>query len=148
MTFKQKLEKLWEKGNFVCVGLDCIYSQIPAFLKQEKPVSEVMFEFNKAIVDATFDLVCAYKVQIAYFEEHGLEGWKALEKTIVYIKQNYPDIPTILDAKRADLASTNSAYAKAYFDHLGVDGLTVHPYLGKEALQPLLDYKDKGIIVL
>ncbi len=148
-NFKQKLEKLWEKNKFLCVGLDPDFAKIPEHLKSpSKNISDIIFEFNQVIVDATHDLVCAYKPQIAYFEQHGLKGWKALEKTVIYIKENYPDIPIILDAKRADIGSTNLSYAKAYFDLLNVDALTVHPYLGKEAIQPLLDYKDKGIIVL
>lgn len=149
MSFNQKLEKLWNEGKFVCVGLDPDFSKIPEnFKSSSKNISDVIFNFNQSIVDETFDLVCSFKPQIAYFEEHGLEGWKALEKTIIYIKENHPNIPIILDAKRGDIGSTNLAYAKAYFDFLGVDALTVHPYLGKEALAPLLDYKDKAIFVL
>lgn len=148
-SFLQKLENLWSKGNFLCVGLDSDFSKIPSHLKDtSKQISDIIFDFNKAIIDATSPFACSFKIQIAYYEEHGLEGWKAMEKTVIFIKESYPDIPIILDAKRADIGSTNSSYAKAYFDFLGVDGLTVHPYLGKEALQPLLDYKDKGIIVL
>lgn len=148
-NFIQKLEKLWERKNFVCVGLDSDFAKIPEHLKiSTNNLSEVIFDFNQGIVDSTFDLVCGYKINIAFFEEHGIEGLKALEKTVVYLKDKYPDIPIILDAKRADIGSTNLSYAKAYFDFLGVDALTVHPYLGKEAMQPLLNYKDKGIIVL
>ena len=146
--FITKLHKLWDQKKFVCVGLDSDYSKIPQFLKEEKSISDAIFEFNRAIIDKTADLVCAYKIQIAYFEKEGIEGLKALELTVKYLKENYPEIPIILDAKRGDIASTNAAYAKAYFDNLGVDALTLHPYLGKESLQPFLEYKNKGVIIL
>lgn len=127
----QKFEAKWKEKKFVCIGLD-------------NPV----FSFNKKIIDSTFDYVCAYKPQISFYEAKGLEGWKALKKTVSYIKKNHPSIPIILDAKRADIGSTNEGYVKAYFDELGVDGVTVHPYLGQEALKPFLERKDKLIIVL
>ncbi len=106
------------------------------------------FEFNKSIIDQTADLVLAYKPQSAFYEAEGSEGLEGLEKTVEYIREKYPDIPVILDAKRGDIGSTNEAYAKAIFDNLGVDAVTVHPYLGQESLQPFLERKDKGIIVL
>lgn len=125
VSFKIKLKNKWDEGKFVCVGLD----------KGE-------FEFDKKIIDATFDLVCAYKPNAAFYSE------AQLQQTVSYIKNNHPDIPVILDAKRGDIESTNDAYVKAIFDDLGVDALTVHPYLGKESLQPFLDRKDRGIFVL
>lgn len=148
MDFKQKLEKLWEKGNFIDVGLDSEYARIPKSVKKGKSISKAILEFNKAIIDATHDLVCAYKPNIAFYEASGLEGLKALEETIQYLKQKYPDIPIILDAKRADIGNTSRNYAKAIFEYLQVDAVTVSPYLGKDAVTPFLEYSDKGTIVL
>lgn len=129
-SFLNKLNAKWEESKFICVGLD-----------------NGDFDFNKTIIDQTSDLVCAYKPNPAFYEAEGLKGWKALEETISYIKQKCPDVVIILDAKRADINNTNRAYAKSAFDTLGVDAVTVNPYPGKAALQPFLDYKDKGIIV-
>lgn len=130
-SFFNKLKTKWQDGKFVCVGLD-----------------KGDFEFNKKIVDQTHDLVSAYKPNSAFYETEGLEGLEGLGKTVKYIKEKYPDIPIILDAKRGDIGNTNEGYVKAIFDELGVDAVTVHPYLGKESLQPFLDRVDKGIIVL
>ena len=124
-NFIDKLAAKWKEGKFVCVGLD----------KGE-------FEFDKKIIDQTHDLVCAYKPNAAFYKEG------SLYKTVNYIKKNHPDIAIILDAKRGDIGNTNEAYVKAIFDDLKVDAVTVHPYLGKESLQPFLDKKDKGIFVL
>lgn len=130
-TFIDKLTAKWKEGKFVCVGLD-----------------KGNFEFDKTIINQTSDLVCAFKLNSAFYEAEGKIGQEALEKTIKYIKDKYPDIAVILDAKRGDIESTNEAYVKAIFDDLGVDAVTVHPYLGKESLQPFLKRADKGIIVL
>ncbi len=104
--------------------------------------------FNREIIDATADLVCAYKPNAAFYEAQGDAGYRALIRTVRYIHERYPDIPVILDAKRGDIGSTNLGYAQSAFDVIGVDALTVHPYLGKEALAPLLARREKGIIVL
>lgn len=125
MDFLNKLKTKWNEGKFVCVGLD-----------------KGVFEFDKTIIDQTADLVCAYKPNAAFYKEADLQ------KTVSYIKTAHPDIPIILDAKRGDIGNSNEAYVKAIFDDLGMDALTVHPYLGKESLQPFLDRADKGIIVL
>lgn len=158
--FVAKLENRWLQDNFVCVGLDSDFSQIPQVLKDATPITslaanlqdihaeEVMFRFNKAIIDATADLVCAYKPNPAFYEAQGDQGLRALARTVRHIKDNYPDVPVILDAKRADIGNTNNGYLEAAFDQLGVDAITVHPYLGREAMKPFLDRKDKGIIVL
>jgi orotidine-5'-phosphate decarboxylase len=146
--FVARLEQLWQRGNFVCVGLDSDYSQIPISVKGGVSVEDAMTRFNQEIVDATHDVVCAYKPNIAFYEAQGDEGLRALARTIRHIKESYPDVPVILDAKRADIGSTNNGYVQAVFDRLGADAITVHPYLGKEALKPFLDRKDKGIIVL
>jgi len=131
LTFLTKISQKWAEGKFVCVGLD-----------------QADFKFNKLIVDQTFDLVCAYKPNSAFYEAAGLIGRKSLEQIIKYIQKNYPQIPVILDAKRADIGNTNEGYAKEAFDNLGADAITVHPYLGKEAIQPFLERKGKGVLVL
>ncbi|MCR4306045.1 MAG: orotidine-5'-phosphate decarboxylase [Candidatus Daviesbacteria bacterium] len=130
-TFLDKLTAKWDENKFVCVGLD-----------------KGNFEFDQNIIDQTFDLVCAYKPQSAFYEAEGTTGLEALKKTVQYVREKDPSIPIILDAKRADIGSTNEAYVKAIFDDLGVDAVTVHPYLGKEAIEPFLQRAEKGIIVL
>lgn len=129
-SFSDKLKAKWDENKFLCIGLD-----------------QANFELNKSIIDQTHDLVCAYKPNSAFYEAVE-NGFQSLKETIQYIHQNYPDIPVILDAKRGDIGNTNESYAKAVFDDLGANAVTVHPYLGKESLQPFLDRKDKGIIVL
>ncbi len=144
MTFNEKLKTIWEKTNsLVCVGLDPEPLRFPDHLKN---VSDSIFQFNKAIIDATHDLVCAYKPQIAYFSAKGAEN--QLEQTIAYIKQNYPDILVILDAKRGDIGSTAKKYAIEAFERYGVDAVTVNPYLGYDSVEPFLLYKDRGTILL
>lgn len=129
--FLSKLLNKWNEGKFVCVGLD-----------------QSSFVVNKHIIDQTFDLVSAYKPNSAFYEGVGIKGLENLKKTIVYIHQKDPQIPVILDAKRGDIGNTNEEYARAVFDNLKADAITVHPYLGKEALQPFLKRKDCGIFVL
>ncbi len=147
--FIKKLEKLWAENKFVCIGLDPVLEKLPlSITKKYKSVDEQYFQFNKAIIDSTADLVCAYKPQVAHYEEQGVGGWKALKKTADYLHKNFPEIPVIIDAKRADIGSTNTSYAKAFFDQMGFDAITVNPYFGGESLKSFLDYKDKGIIVL
>lgn len=147
-TFVSKLEKHWKQGNFVCVGLDSRYEYIPEVVKHLGAVEETLFVFNRDIIDVTHDLVCAYKPNAAFYEAQGDGGVRALVRTVRYIKETYPQIPVILDAKRADIGSTNLGYIAAAFDVIGADAITVHPYLGKEALAPFLACKDKGIIVV
>lgn len=147
-TFLSKLEYNWQRQHFVCVGLDSDYDQLPVGVKQGRTVDEALFSFNRAIIDATHDLVCAYKPNSAFYEARGDAGIRALVKTVRYIRETYPHIPIVLDAKRADIGSTNLGYVRAAFDEIGVDAITVHPYLGKEALAPFLEREDKGIIVL
>lgn len=131
MDFLKKLKNKWDGGKFVCVGLD-----------------KGDFEFCKKIIDQTADLVCCFKPQSAYFEAEGLEGIEGLGKTVKYIKENYPDIPVILDAKRGDIGSSNEAYVMAIFDKLGADAVTLSPYLGGESLKPFLGRTDKCSIIL
>ncbi len=146
--FVALLEQHWQRDNFVCVGLDSDYNSLPPAVKAKSSIEEALFVFNREIIDATHDLVCAYKPNSAFYEAQGDEGLRALTKTVRYIKETYPSIPVILDAKRADIGSTNLGYVTAAFDRIGVDAITVHPYLGKEALAPFLARKEKGIIVL
>jgi len=147
-TFVSQLEQCWNQYNFVCVGLDSDYNHIPESVKSLDSVEETLFVFNRDIIDATHDLVCAYKPNAAFYEMQGDAGLRALIRTVRYIRETYPHIPIILDAKRADIGSTNLGYVKAAFDIIGVDAITVHPYLGKEALAPFLARREKGIIVL
>jgi len=147
MTFFEKLDFSVNKNNsLICIGLDTDPSKIPRYLLEES--DDHIFEFNKAIIDATFDLVCAYKPNSAYYEAQGVEGLPSLEKTIDYIFSTYPEIPVILDAKRGDIGSTSSQYAKSAFDYLKADAITLSPYLGFDSLDPFLRYPDKGCIIL
>lgn len=148
MTFISKLEQQWKLDRFVCVGLDSDYEQLPSSIKAGRTVEEALFHFNREIIDATHNLVCAYKPNAAFYEAQGDAGMRALIRTVHYIHERYPDVPVILDAKRADIGSTNLGYVQAAFDVIGVDAITLHPYLGKEALAPFLARKDKGIFVL
>src|SRR5947208_2189915 len=143
MTFQQKLDNIIQKNNsLVCVGLDSDFEKLPQHVKStENP----QFEFNKAIIDATHDVVYAYKPNSAFYEARGDKGEKELKMTCEYIKQTYPEIPIILDAKRADIGNTNEGYVAYAFEYLGVDAITLHPYLGSEALKPFLDTVDKGL---
>lgn len=146
MNFKQKLEKIVKKNNsLLCIGLDTDLNKIPKHILKEK---NPQFRFNKAIIDATSDLVCSYKPNIAFYEAYGIDGLTQLKKTIEYIKSNYNNIPIILDAKRGDISNTAKMYAKSLFDYWEADAVTVNPYLGFDAIEPFLKYKDKGIIIL
>lgn len=146
LNFKQRLAKIQKKSNsLLCVGLDSNVERLLAKFKKEK---YPQFEFNKWIIDQTHDHVSAYKPNLAFYESRGSAGWQELEMTMAYLANNYPDIVTIADAKRADIGSTNDGYVSAILDHLDFDALTLHPYLGREALAPFLDRKDKGCIIL
>lgn len=147
-TFTTMVKQRWQANTLVCVGLDPVYERLPASVRQGVSPEDAFFTFNRAIIDATHDLVCAYKPNSAFYEALADGGMQALIKTVAYIKQTYPHIPIILDAKRADIGSTNSGYVQAAFDAIGANAITVHPYLGKEALAPFLARKDKGILVL
>jgi len=147
MTFFEKLDTSVKINNsLLCVGLDADIHNIPKHLVEEN--EDHVFEFNKAIIDATQNLVCAYKPNSAYYEADGIEGLASLEKTIEYIHSTYPDIPVILDAKRADIGSTSEHYAMAAFDYFKADALTLHPYMGKDSLEFFLKRQDKGCIIL
>jgi orotidine-5'-phosphate decarboxylase len=144
MTFIDRLKRAWTlNDSLVCVGLDPDPSRFPAHIEA---LNEPIFEFNKAIIDATHDLVCAYKPQIAHYAAQSAE--LELESTISYIKSNYPDVPVILDAKRGDIGSTAEMYATEAFERYGAHAVTVNPYLGFDSLEPFLRHKDRGIILL
>lgn len=145
--FRELLETKWDEGKFVCVGLDSHLEKIPDAAQKENTRATIV-AFNRAIIDATKDLVCAYKPNPAFYESHGDEGWAALRETIMYIVENAPGVSTILDAKRGDISNTNVQYARAAFGYLQSDAITVHPYLGRESLEPFYEQKNKGVIVL
>lgn len=146
MNFQQKLENLIQKNNsLLCIGLDTDINKIPKHLLEKE---DSVFEFNKTIIDKTHDLVCSYKLNIAYYSAEGLKGLESLIKTIRYIHDRYSNTPVILDAKRADVGHTSEAYAKEVFEQINADSVTVNPYLGFDAVEPFLKYKDKGVIIL
>ena len=145
MTTQKLIEQIHKKKSFLCIGLDVDLDKIPKHLLKEK---DPIFAFNKAIVDATHHLCVAYKPNIAFYEAYGLKGWKALKKTIEYINENHPEIFTIADAKRGDIGNTSGRYAKAFFEDLAFDSLTVAPYMGKDSVEPFLAFKNKHTILL
>lgn len=145
MTTNQLIEQIRIKKSFLCIGLDVDLDKIPKhLLKEEDPI----FAFNKAIIDATYHLCVAYKPNTAFYEAYGIKGWKALEKTINYLNENHPEIFTIADAKRGDIGNTSTMYAKAFFEDLAFDSVTVAPYMGKDSVEPFLAFKDKHTILL
>ncbi|MDY3034212.1 MAG: orotidine-5'-phosphate decarboxylase [Odoribacter sp.] len=145
MDYNQLFEQIKKKKSFLCVGLDSDIAKIPQhLLTAEDPV----FEFNKAIIDATVEVAIAYKPNIAFYESRGLAGWKSLENTVKYIKTNYPDIFTIADAKRGDIGNTSQMYAKAFLETLDFDSITVAPYMGEDSVTPFLQYPGKWVILL
>lgn len=146
MEFLRKLNAAVSKNNsLLCVGLDPNMDKLPAHLADDPTP---FFAFNKAIIDATADLVCAFKPNSAFYEALGVNGIAELKKTCDYIRTQYPDIPLILDYKRGDIGTTNKHYGDFAFDYLKVDAVTIHPYFGQEAIQPFLDRKDKGVIIM
>jgi orotidine-5'-phosphate decarboxylase len=145
MTTQQLHEQILQKKSFLCVGLDPDLTKIPPhLLETEDPI----FEFNKAIIDATHDLTVGYKPNTAFFEAYGIKGWMSLQKTINYINENFPEIFTIADAKRGDIGNTSSMYAKAFFEDLSFDSVTVAPYMGKDSVEPFLAFENKHTIML
>lgn len=145
MTTSQLVEQIRLKKSFLCIGLDVDLEKIPQHLLSEE---DPIFSFNKAIIDATHHLAVAYKPNLAFYEAHGLKGWKALEKTIQYLNENYPEVFTIADAKRGDIGNTSGMYAKAFFEDLGFDSVTVAPYMGKDSVEPFLAFEKKHTILL
>ena len=145
MNRTQLFENICRKQSFLCVGLDTDIKKIPAhLLSDEDPI----FAFNKAIIDATADHCIAYKPNLAFYESMGVRGWISFEKTIKYLKQNYPDQFIIADAKRGDIGNTSAMYARSFFEELDIDSVTVAPYMGEDSVSPFLTYEGKWVILL
>ena len=145
MKTQQLIEQIKSKKSFLTIGLDTDLTLIPKYLLS---LEDPLFEFNKAIIDATADLVVSFKPNTAFYEACGIKGWLSLQKTINYINENYPEIFTIADAKRGDIGNTSSMYAKAFFADLKFDSVTVAPYMGKDSVEPFLAFEDKHTILL
>lgn len=145
MTQQELTHQIKKKKSFLCIGLDVDLTKIPTYLLEfEDPI----FEFNKQIIDATHHLTVAYKPNTAFYEAYGIKGWRSLEKTINYLNENHPDIFTIADAKRGDIGNTSTMYAKAFFEDLKFDSVTVAPYMGSDSVEPFLAFEDKFTILL
>ena len=147
MTYFQLVEEIFKKKSFLCVGLDSDNNKIPECIKGSSK-ADTLLRFNRSIVDATARYAIAFKPNVAFYESEGADGWRALEETIRYIKQKYPEILVIADAKRGDIGNTSERYAKAIFDHLGADAVTLAPYMGKDSISPFLAHKDKWSVIL
>ncbi|WP_457616973.1 orotidine-5'-phosphate decarboxylase [Lutibacter sp.] len=145
MTKQELITQIQQKKSFLCIGLDVDLTKIPKHLQNH---DDPIFEFNKQIIDATHHLAVAYKPNIAFYEAYGIKGWSALKKTIDYINRNYPEIFTIADAKRGDIGNTSTRYAKAFFEDLNFNSVTVAPYMGADSIEPFLAFKNKFTILL
>ena len=145
MKIKKLENQIREKKSFLCIGLDIDLDRIPSHLKGEQ---DPIFSFAKEIIDSTNKFAVAYKPNIAFFEAYGLSGWKSLEKIINYINSNYPEIFTIADAKRGDIGNTSNMYAKAFFENLEFDSITISPYMGKDSVEPFLSFDNKYVFLL
>ena len=145
MNKQELFENIKRKQSFLCVGLDTDIKKIPDHLLDSH---EPIFAFNKAIIDATADLCVAYKPNLAFYECLGVKGWQALEKTVKYIREKYPDQFIIADAKRGDIGNTSAMYARSFFEDMDIDAVTVAPYMGEDSVTPFLTYKDKWVILL
>lgn len=145
MNKQQLVENIRRKQSFLCVGLDTDIKKIPAHLLEEE---DPIFAFNQAIIDATADYAVAYKPNLAFYESLGTKGMLAFEKTIAYLRANYPDQFIIADAKRGDIGNTSEMYARSFFDYLKVDAVTVAPYMGEDSVKPFLIYPESWVILL
>jgi len=145
MTQTGLTEIIKNKRSFLCVGLDSEIEKLPPSLMHE---ADPVFEFNRRIIDATSSYAVAYKPNVAFYECNGADGWKTLEKTVRYIKKNYPDIFVIADAKRGDIGNTSKMYAKALLENLPFDAVTVAPYMGEDSVTPFLTYAGKWVVLL
>lgn len=145
MNKRQLFNQIKEKESYLCIGLDSDFNRIPKFLlDNEYP----LFEFNRRIIDATSDLAIAYKPNLAFYESLGTAGWMSLELTVKYLRENHPEIFIIADAKRGDIGNTSRMYASAFYHHLDFDAVTVAPYMGKDSVEPFLQYDEKWVILL
>lgn len=145
MTREELIDNIKNKASFLCVGLDTDINKIPEHLRDRQ---DCIFEFNKAIIDATSPYCVAYKPNTAFYEARGAAGWEELKRTVDYIRATYPDQLVIADAKRGDIGNTSSLYARAFFETMGVDALTVAPYMGEDSVKPFLQYDGKWVILL
>jgi len=145
MTSAELFEQIRLKKSFLCIGLDTDLNRIPEILLSK---DDPIFEFNKAIIDATADYAVAYKPNLAFYELHGASGWNSLQKTIKYIRKNHPNIFTIADAKRGDIANTSRMYARTFFQHLDFHAVTLSPYMGQDTADPFLAFESKWVIIL
>ena len=145
MDSKSLIDQINSKKSFLCIGLDVDLDKIPQHLLA---TADPIFEFNKAIIDATHDLCVSYKPNTAFYEAYGVKGWQALQKTITYLNTYYPEQFTIADAKRGDIGNTSGRYAKAFFEDMAFDAVTVAPYMGKDSIEPFLQYENKHTILL
>lgn len=149
MNVSQLTSAIADKRTFLCVGLDSDPLKLPeCVLKSASGASEAMISFNKAIIDATAPYCVAYKPNTAFYEALGADGWTALQATVDYIRNNYPDHLIIADAKRGDIGNTSALYARAFFENMGVDALTVAPYMGSDSVKPFLGYDGKWVVLL
>lgn len=146
MTREELFGNIMRKKSFLCVGLDTDVEKIPEHLFDES--DDAIFAFNKAIIDATADLCVAYKPNLAFYESIGIEGWDILERTVEYIRTNYPDQFIIADAKRGDIGNTSAMYARTFFGNMDVDSVTVAPYMGADSVTPFLTYPGKWVTLL
>lgn len=146
MTRQELFGNIMRKKSFLCVGLDTDVEKIPEHLFDES--DDAIFAFNKAIIDATADLCVAYKPNLAFYESLGIEGWDILERTVEYIRTNYPDQFIIADAKRGDIGNTSAMYARTFFGNMDVDSVTVAPYMGADSVTPFLTYPGKWVTLL
>lgn len=145
MNRQELIQQIKQKKSFLCVGLDSDPRKLPECLKN---YDDPVFEFNKAIIDATAEYTVAYKPNLAFYEAQGIKGWISFEKTVEYLRANYPEQFIIADAKRGDIGNTSSLYARSFFEELKVDALTVAPYMGKDSVSPFLEYEGYWTIVL
>ncbi len=145
MNRQELVKQIKEKRSFLCVGLDSDIKKLPACLQGSE---DAIFDFNKAIIDATAPYTVAYKPNLAFYEAFGVKGWISFEKTVKYIKEKYPEIFIIADAKRGDIGNTSALYARSFFEEMKVDSLTVAPYMGEDSVKPFLAYEDTWVILL
>ncbi|MBO7442249.1 MAG: orotidine-5'-phosphate decarboxylase [Paludibacteraceae bacterium] len=147
MTREELFENIKKKQSFLCVGLDTDVNKIPEFMF-DKYEGDYIYEFNKQIIDATAKYCVAYKPNLAFYESLGLQGWDVLERTVDYIRSNYPDMFLIADAKRGDIGNTSAMYARTFFGAMDFDSVTVAPYMGEDSVSPFLTYEGKWVTLL
>lgn len=145
MNKQALIDNIRSKRSFLCVGLDTDLKKIPAHLLEEE---DPIFSFNKAIIDSTAPYCVAYKPNLAFYECFGVKGWKAFERTVTYIKEQYPDQFIIADAKRGDIGNTSAMYARSFFEEMDIDAVTVAPYMGEDSVTPFLGYENKWVVLL